>query len=160
MSRAKCVCGKLLLETWGNRSSNVVVISDAPLFDDVKNGVLYSGAYGEALKNEMSKMGIQPSGTHMMTLWKHGQDKECTYDHATEALKILKDAKLILMLGSECLSTYTGYTAMEVSGTIVKSKMIKGTIVAGPSITTLGKTPIGELKLALELFAEQRRKLK
>jgi len=66
------------------------------------------------------------------------------------------------MLGSECLQVFTGYAVGDVSGTMVRPMILPKTckIVAGPSITTLGRTPIGELRLALNLFAEQRRKLK
>jgi hypothetical protein len=97
----------------------------------------------------------------MLTLWQHAPKKECDLEwHVQQVLPMLRKAKLILMLGSESLSTFTGFSAMEVSGTIVKSNILKATIVAGPSIAALGKTPVGELRLAIELFAEQRRKIK
>lgn len=161
--RASCeICGNLLLSPYGTMTSNIVILSDAPGFEDVKNGQAYSGQYGEALKTEMGKVGIQPSRCYMLTLWQHGASKECDLEwHVQAVLPILLKAKLILMLGSESLTTFTNYTAMEVSGTIVKSKILKKpTIVAGPNINALGKTPIGELRLALEVFAEQRRKIK
>lgn len=162
MKSGVCSCGKRLLRPWGSLDSPIAVVSDVPGFEDVKNGVVYSGTYGEALKLELGKAGIQAAGIRMLTMWKHGIDKECDIDwHATTTLEDLKGVKLVLMLGTECLSTYTGYTASEISGTIVKSKMLpKVIVVAGPSISTLGKTPIGELRLAINKFAEQRRKIK
>jgi len=156
-----CSCGKRQVSTWGDLSSLVMVVAEAPLFDDVKNGVAFSGNYGEALKTEMGKVGIQASGCRMLTMYKHVYDEECLFDHENTTLKELMGAKLILMLGSYCLSTYADCTLSEYSGTIVRSKFLrKSIVVAGPSIAAIGKTPLGELRLALELFAEQRRVLK
>jgi uracil-DNA glycosylase len=159
--RANCKCGNLLIGDYGLLTSDVIILSDAPGYEDVKNGQAYSGQYGEALKTELGKVGIQPSSCHMMTLWLHSPSKDCDLEwHIQKAMPFLMKAKLILMLGSECLSTFTGFSAMEVSGTIVKSKLLKAKIVAGPSVAALAKTPIGELRLALELFANQRRMIK
>jgi len=161
--RASCdVCGNLLVGSYGNLTSNVIILSDAPGYEDVKNGQAYSSQYGEGLKTELGKVGIQASACHMMTLWQHAPNKECDINwHIDRILPTLLKAKLILMLGSESLGAFTGFSAMEVSGTIVKSKILKkAIIVAGPSIAALGKTPIGELRLALDKFTEQRRNIK
>ena len=163
MKSGRCkYCNKVLVSSYGDMSSKVVVISDYPLFDDVRNGLVYSGTYGEALRQEMGKAGIQAQACKMITMWQHAPDEECDAQwHINQALEDMMDAKLILMLGTECLQAYSFGTANEYSGTIVKSKFLKkAVIVAGPSYAAIGKTPLGELRLALELFAKQRRKLK
>jgi uracil-DNA glycosylase len=159
--RNRCECGLLEVAPFGS-FTNIAIISDAPSFDDVKNGQAYTGQYGMALQNEMNRAGIQPSQCRMMTLWSHSQSDECEDElHHVRALKDLTGAKLVLMLGKECLEVFTGYAIGDVSGTIVKSKLLpKAIVVAGPSMSTLGNSPLGELRLALEVFAEQRRRIK
>lgn len=159
--RNRCQCGLMEVAPFGS-FTNVVVISDAPSFDDVKNGQAYTGQYGMALQHEMNKAGIQPSQCRMITLWSHNQSEDCDPDfHYMRAEQSMASAKLILMLGKECLEVFTGYAVGDVSGTIVKSKLLpKAIVVAGPSLSTLGNSPLGELRLALELFAEQRRQIK
>lgn len=161
--RSKCPgCGNMLLDSLGTNKAKACVLIDEPLYDDIRNGVLLSGVYGDGLKTELAKLGVSSPTLYITSLWKHGQNKECDFRwHVNATLPHLLEMKLILMLGSHSLTEFTGHTAMEVSGTIVKSVILKKqVIVAGPSISAMGKTPIGELRMALELFAEQRRKLK
>ena len=162
--RASCdICDKLLVAPYGQLISKVVVISDSPGFDDIRNGQAYAGQYGMALRTELGKTGIQPEGISMVTLWQHGADHEnCDIEwHIQKVMPLLMQANLILMLGKEVIETFTGYAVGDVSGTIIKSKILKkATIVAGPGIATIGKTPIGELRLSLSLFAEERQRRK
>lgn len=161
---SNCDCGKRILSVYGDRGSNIMVIADKPGFEDLKNGQCFSSEYGQALQIELSKVGIQPQNILMFNLWMHSTAKGDTCPpevHYTNALKTMSKAKLVLMLGSESLTYFCDTTEMISCGTIVKSVYLpKTVIVAGPNIAALGKTPIGELKLALELFAKERRKIK
>jgi uracil-DNA glycosylase len=142
----------------------VAIIADKPLFDDVKNGVTFSGEAGLALAQELSRVGVQDTQCYLTTLWSHAypsKDEWCERDyHERRAMELLKDRKVILMLGTEVLDLFTGYNADTATGTIVKSKHLKkATIIAGPSVATINRMPIGEYRLALELFAEHYRKV-
>lgn len=158
---SNCNCGRVMVSPMGDSTSKVAVVSDYPGFEELKFKQAFSGAYGISFRNELSAEGIQPESLFMFAALPHMPAKDCTYDWQTAALKLLQDRKLIFMLGTQTLSAFTGYTASECSGTIVYSAMLKKSIiVAGPSIASLGKSPLGELRLAISKFAEQRRKLK
>lgn len=159
---SKCSCGRVTVFPSGDSRSQVAVVSDAPGFEEVRSGRAFTGAYAEAFKHELMKAGIQPESLYLFTALPHTPAKDCEFDWQTATLaSILGYRKLVLMLGNGVITAFTGRAISECSGTIVKSSMLSDvTIVAGPSMATLGKTPIGELRLAINLFAEQRRKLK
>lgn len=158
---SKCICGRSEVSPVGDLKSVVAVVSDYPGFEEVRNGRAFTGAYGEAFRHELMKAGIQPESLFMFAALAHMPAKDCEHDWQTPTLKLLRNRKLIFMLGTQTLTAYAGMTTSECSGTIVKSSMLPDSIiVAGPSITTLGKMPLGELRLSIAKFAEQRRKLK
>ncbi len=156
-----CSCGLHMVKPFGNLSSNVVILGDYPSFDDVKNGMAFTGPGGMALRQELAKAGVQPEGVFMTLLYPHnmGKTSECVEDWETNAMGFLRKKKLILLLG-KAVPVFTQFTAEQVSGIKVPSALLKGSIVvAGPGITTALKSPIGELRRACEVFAEERRKV-
>ena len=158
----QCKCGRSIITRTGDPKARVAVLGDYPFFDELRSGVAFRGSIGDILRSELGKVGVQFEQLYGLHFWNHIKTDECDVAlHAQQTLEAIKDCKLILMLGNDPCQHFLGYSAPEISGTIQKSKFLpKSIIVAGPIPASFLRGPIGELKLAIEKFTEQRRKLK
>ena len=157
----KCSCGAQMVKPFGNMDAKVAVMSDYPAFDDVKNGLAFTGDGGMALRNELGKAGIQPESLAMYMLYPHNmRNRDCVEDWETYAIQMLLGKKLVLLLG-KAVPVFTPYTAEKITGITTTSPLLKRTtIVCGPSLSTIMSSPIGEMRMACEVFADERRKIK
>ena len=77
----------------------------------------------------------------------------------SEVIWLAEGKRIILMMGAEVVRTFTGYGVSDVSGLICKSDLLPVTnapiIIPAPNPDNIMKQPIGELRNALNVFAEQ-----
>lgn len=89
------------------------------------------------------------------------EDKEvaqkCLDWSISEVIRVAKDKKIILMMGAEVVRTFIRYGVSEVSGLICKSDLLPKvpTIIPAPNPDKIMNQPIGEMRNALKVFAQQ-----
>ena len=77
-------------------------------------------------------------------------------DFGTKQLvEFIQPYKLILTLGSEVTKFLTGYNASTVYGLVCQSQFTPAVVVPAPNSDKIMAQPIGELRNALKVFAEQ-----
>lgn len=151
-------CNKRILQAVGNLESPLVILAESPYYEEIMQNKPFQSDNAEALKKELAKIGMQ-FGTYKMTyFWKHAEDEDCREWHATEAVKEIQKAKLVLVMGSDPGQTL--YGVPDAWGVEMKSKFTKAKLVGCPGLATIVASPIGELRVAIEKFDQLKRRLK
>jgi hypothetical protein len=123
------------------------------------------------LAKELGMCGLNINTMCLTNLYLHipprgGRSKEgkaivagCEQFSIDEFIKVAKDMKIILMMGAGTIKTFTGYNASEVYSLPCKSELLPNVpvIIPAPNVDKIMNMPIGELRLALKVFAEQIR---
>jgi len=121
------------------------------------------------LMKEMGMVGINFQQLSFAALWMHlppkmGRSKEskanfqgCLDYSVGQVIKAAEGKKIVLLMGAEVTRTFTGYGVSDISGLVCKSDLLPGvpTVIACPNPDNIMKMPIGELRNALKVFAEQ-----
>ena len=121
------------------------------------------------LAKEMGKVGLQFSAFSLANLYMHtppktGRTKEskaisqgCTQFSIDELVKVAKNMKIIFLMGAEVVKTFTGYNTSDVYGLVCKSDLLPNVpiIIPAPNSDKLMSQPIGELRNALKVLAEE-----
>ena len=121
------------------------------------------------LAKEMGKVGLQFSTFSFTNFYMHvppkpGRTKEskaisqgCTQFSIDEMVKVAKDMKIIFMMGAEVVKTFTGYNTSDVYGLVCKSELLPNVpiIIPAPNSDKLMSQPIGELRNALKVLADE-----
>lgn len=83
--------------------------------------------------------------------------QKCLDWSISEVIRIAKDKKIILMMGAEVVKTFIGYSVSEVSGLVCTSDLLPNVpvIIPAPNPDKIMNQPIGEMRNALKVFAEQ-----
>jgi len=121
------------------------------------------------LGREFGIVGLQLVSFSLSCLFMHqlpkgGRSKEgkevvqgCVEHSVNELVKVAQDKKIILMMGAELVKTFTGYNTSDVYGLLCKSELLPNVpvIIPAPNSDKLMNSPIGEMRLALKVLAEQ-----
>jgi hypothetical protein len=121
------------------------------------------------LAKELGMCGLNINTMCLTNLYLHippkgGRSKEgkaivagCEQFSIDEFIKVAKDMKIILMGGAATIKTFTGYNASEVYGLPCKSELLPNVpvIIPMPNPDKIMSSPIGEMRLALKVFAQQ-----
>ena len=121
------------------------------------------------LNKELGSFGLQLSQFNQTALYMHQlpkskktkEDKEilqgCIDFSIQEVVKLAQGKKIILLMGSECVKVFTGYSASEVYGlNVAPSEYFPEVPVIIPCTNSdkLLNMPIGELRVSLKSLAE------
>jgi len=123
------------------------------------------------LMKEMGLVGLNFQVMSLSALWLHKpsagkrtkEDKEsfqkCLDYSVSEVIRAASGKKIVMLMGAELVRTFTGYGVSEVSGLICKSDLLPDAniVIPAPNCDNIMKMPIGELRVALKVFAEQIR---
>lgn len=122
------------------------------------------------LIKELGMVGLNVQVMSLAAFWSHSPPKakgkeakasfqECLDWAISEAIRVSRDKKVILMMGAEITRTFIGHGVSEVAGLVCKSDLLPEVpvIVPAPNPDNIMKVPIGELRNALKVFAEQIR---
>lgn len=121
------------------------------------------------LMKELGMVGINFQQLSLTALWMHhppkiGRTKEskvafqaCLDYSISQVIKAAEGKQLVMLLGAEVVRTFTGYGVSEVSGLKCKSDLLPNVPVVIPAHNpdNIMKMPIGELRNALKVFAEE-----
>jgi hypothetical protein len=117
---------------------------------------------GDIMRAEFARAGIQISSCRIISLWKHGKNKECPIDsHLDAVVKELTGHEWVILTGSEISKILVDHSIMEITGLSVKSKTFPKIKFFGiPNAGNLMRGDVGEMRLALEKFMNLRSKKK
>lgn len=163
MSRSTCpICGASLVSTSGSPTADILIVTDAPDYEDVRLGRLMSGKAGDILRKELAVAGVQLAACEVVSLWPHGKSADCDVEqHLTTLAKRLDGRSYVILMGSEVSKALVGHGLMEITGLQVKSKLFPKVKFFGmPHPTSLMRGDVGEMRLALEKFTKLRTKRK
>ncbi len=121
------------------------------------------------LAKEMAMAGIQMNTLCLTNLYMHVPNKGkrtkeakesaqgCLDYSISEIVKLAEGKKVILLMGAEAIRTFTGYPASDVYGLVCTSDYFskETIIIPAPNSDKLMMMPVGELRNALKVFAEQ-----
>lgn len=121
------------------------------------------------LMKEMGMVGINFQQLSLTALWMHhppkmGRTKEskaafqaCLDYSISQVIKAAEGKQIVMLMGAEVVRTFTGYGVSEVSGLKCKSDLLPNVPVVIPAHNpdNIMKMPIGELRNALKVFAEE-----
>lgn len=121
------------------------------------------------LMKELGLVGVNMQVLSLSSLWMHtppkaGKSKDgkeifqkCLDWSISEVIRICADKKIILMMGADSTRTFVGASVSDTQGLICKSDLLPmvPVIVPAPNPDNIMKVPIGELRNALNVFAEQ-----
>jgi len=121
------------------------------------------------LAKEMALAGIQMNTLCLTNLYMHVPNKgkktkeakesaqECLDYSISQIVKLAEGKKIIFMMGAEAIRTFTGYPASDVYGLKCKSDLLPNVpvIIPAPNSDKLMAMPVGELRNALKVFAEE-----
>lgn len=172
-------CGKgLVLPTI--KSKPYMIIKEIVTGNEIQAGKAFvqsgKNSYGHEentasyyLSKEMGKVGLQFSIFSLANLYMHippksGRSKEskelsqgCTRFSIDELVKVAGNMKIIFMMGAETIKTFTGYNASDVYGLTCTSELLPNVpiIIPSPNSDKIMSQPIGELRNALKVLADE-----
>ena len=154
---ATCNCGKRLLEPVGKGS--ILIVRDSPDFDEIRTLSSYRGKAADGLDKEMNRAGLSLNDCRLAYLWGHAKDeKNCNLNfHLDRLVKEMVGKTHVLLMGTDAATCIVGVQPSSMYGLMVpKHDFGKVRIWVAPTFPF--RAPIGELRLALERFAQDVRK--
>lgn len=121
------------------------------------------------LGKEMGRVGLNLLSFNLSCLYLHDLPKNkrtkdgreliqgCQDYSISELIKATQGAKIVLLMGAEIVRLFTGYGVSDVSGLVCKSPLLSNVpvIIPAPNPDKIMAQPIGELRNALAVLAEQ-----
>lgn len=111
-------CGRITVGPEGPPEATILLLGDSPSSYDVKDDTLWTGDFGDLLRAELRRAGINYRGCRVTNLWLHPKNTDCDFQkyHADAALREMRDREVVLLLGAEPVKYISGYGVSEVSG--------------------------------------------
>lgn len=153
------VCAEKAIMPTGNKSSSVLLVGDAPSEKDIQYGKPFSGPAGKIFRKEWMRVIEQDLLMfRLCNLWIHAENKDenCFNVGKDIVLDESEDRAVIVLLGSETVSYFTGYKVSDVSGLVVPSEYFQDKIVfcmVSPGI--LFQKGVGEVRFALHNLKQE-----
>ena len=155
-------CGRTdLVLPYGNPKSSVLIIGEFPGEEEMKVGRPFVGPAGRVLKTELGRLGFSMYNAILTNLWLHEKnDNEECFNAGLEKLLILaKGKELILLLGSDTAKFFTNRSVMSVAGLRVDTPYFDTIVMACPNPASAFHGTVGEVKLSLDKFVREAKKL-
>ena len=155
-------CGRTdLVLPYGNPKSSILIVGEFPGEDEIKIGRPFVGPSGRVLKTELGRLGFSMHNAILTNLWLHEKtdNEDCFNAGLEKLLKLGKDKELVLLLGSDTVNFFTDYSVMQVAGLVVETPYFAGTVMACPNPAQAFYGAIGEVRLSLEKFVVEAKKL-
>jgi hypothetical protein len=158
--REQCKCGRMYVAPVGNPSSKILIAFDAPDFGDIKVGRLLQGRSSDVMKAELSRVGLVMTRLRFASLWKHLKAKACTEmdSHLNDLVKEFKGKTHILLMGNDISMAVANVNSGAYQGLRVDVPGIPAEVWIAPSLSSVFGSTVGELRFALNNFADATRK--
>ena len=110
---------------------------------------------GKILRKELQRLDVDLLQLRCCNLWLHppNKDENCLKAGETVCLEEAKGKDAILLMGSEAVSHFTGYSVMDVNGLEVESPMLSAPILYAAVNSALAfHRGLGEVRFAITRF--------
>jgi uracil-DNA glycosylase family 4 len=160
------VCGERLVLPYGPDDAIAVVVSNQPGEFEVnhRRPFVPQAPAGKVLHKEMRLAGLDIDEFMLTNVWLHPPNDRCFDWHSEQTAQLLMGRRAVLLLGALVCMTYLGVSVMSCSGIVQRKRyLIAGEtplVVAGPNPADALHGTIGEVRLAIERFAEAYKKMK
>lgn len=151
------VCGNdKCIPISGSHRSKIMVVGDAPNKFDINAGRAFAGGTGEMLRKELAHLGFDIYSAKLGYLWKHepNTDTECFQDGLKAFLAEAKDAKLILLVGTEITKYFVGKSPVDVNGLLMTSDKLSAPVIPMLPLGVVFGSGLGEIRFALRQFVK------
>jgi len=138
-----------------NPDSPIAIIGEFPGKEEIIKGRPMVGRMGEVLSKELGKLGIDLQRCRIGNLWHHAKNgnEECLQYGAQQVVTNCIGKEVILLLGSDTVTYFTGKKVSNVSSLVVPSDYFSGIVFASVNPAQVFHQGLGELRLALQKFA-------
>ena len=162
------------------RSKPIMIIKESLTNNEIEQDILFTlsgkNKYGHSenttsyyLMKELGRVGLNLNSMSLSCFYIHTLPKakrtkddkaiiqKCVDFSISEVIKVAREMKIVMLMGAELVRTFTGYGVSDVAGLICKSQYLPlvPVIIPAPNPDKLMAMPIGELRNALGVFAEQ-----
>lgn len=155
-------CNQMQLVEWaGPPKAKLALMGEFPGWLETRDGVPWIGEAGGILRSELARVGIQMEACRIGNLWLHYSTKDCDLEyHKKVAIKELRGRSCVLMMGSTMAGVFYDDAISDISGLRVRSKLLPAEVVQIASVNPAEALtrPMGEVRLAVERFADAARK--
>jgi uracil-DNA glycosylase len=163
------VCDAHLIDQSGSPDSEILIVGNYPTPKEIerlqpkdrKDLEPFIGWGGKYFRQELAKAGLDYYQCRAITLWRHKQNKneECLNFMIEQVIKEAKDKKLILLCGSEVVSTFLDYKVSDTCGLWVDCKYFSGKVMPTYNPNKMLHGGLGEMRLAIKKFILEVEKL-
>lgn len=157
-------CNHKIVKPGGPKGSRVLIMGDAPGFEDVRYMKPFVGQSGQVLRVELALLQTDLNSIRHTNLWLHEpnkieEDKNWNYELA---LQEFKGKEVVLFIGADTAKWITNgkYGVSELGGLQLTPKDIGNPLLSIPNIffsinpaQVLKTGGVGEIKLSLKRFA-------
>lgn len=156
------ICASMLVLPSGNKTNPSLLVGAYPGWKEIQTGVPWCGEAGQVLRSELARAGVSFTSCRVTNLWQHHKSNDCFEWMLEQLIKEISTSKVVLLMGASTVLTMTGRAISDVSGLRVASKYISDKIPMiasfNPAIALNKHGTIGEVRLAINTFAEWRKK--
>jgi len=153
------ICNYRIVEPAGPLQSKILLAGEFPGYEEMREGIPFTGKTGDVLRIELAKVGISFETCRMTNLWMHEKNDKCNQDyHIKKFMEEADGRAFILLMGSDTSKSLFGMDIMRLSGLVVRSHMFPSSLIVfspNPAIAFHGRA--GEMQLAFRRFGELAR---
>lgn len=158
--RNQCpVCGSAIVDVYGNKESDILLVGEYPGEEEMRQGYPFVGKTGEILHYEMARAGLDMWSCRLTNLWLHYQnkDQEC-FQYGLRELMIEMAGRKVLFMGSELANYFIGggissWYGLEVSSSLYPRSVQWVMYAPNPAICMHAQ--LGEFRLAIQKFVRK-----
>ena len=158
-------CTELICPPSG-RSQELLIVGEFPGKEEMLQGRPFASnqnfmTAGKILRKELERCGVSLNDFRICNLWLHEPTKNenCFKAGFDNVLDEAKGKQAILLVGSETVSTFTGYKVSDVTGLQVDSNVLSAPIIYASVNPALAQhRSLGEVRLAIEKFVARLEK--
>lgn len=162
ISIEKCpFCEESLIIPVGPNNSEILFVGSSPGEQELVELTPFVGWTGWNFRRELALVGIDYYQCRTTNLYNHkpSKNEECFNFGLEQVIKEAIGKKLILLMGAETVSTFTGYKVSTVCGLWVDSSYFSVPVMCMFNPAQLTHGGLGEIRLSLKKFILEVEKL-
>ncbi len=158
--RNQCpVCGSYMVEAYGSKESDILLVGEFPGEAEMQQGYPFVGNTGKVLQYEMTRAGLDMWSCRLTNLWLHYQnkDQDC-FQYGLRELMIEMAGRKVLFMGSELARYFLGKGVSYWYGLEAPSPLYPRStqwVMYAPNPAICMHTQVGEFRLSVEKFVRK-----
>lgn len=165
LGRQTCsICNNYQLVPPFGPVGKILLVGEFPGYEEIQQGIPWVGSASDVLRHELAKVGINMDNCRRTNLWQHAVPKDkkerlMEFDwHFNQLMEEIRQAKYVLMMGSELAPLFFKAKVSSISGTEQTSalvpKGIRMVAAVNPAICLIKGGVVGDFRFAVQKFAQ------